>query len=89
MYLRMKNNHLQKFPSDLLNNLDVRHLMAHKCNMIDVDTNAFSSLHNKIQSIDFSKNKFKEVIGVFLVCKQFSLKNCHFRFQVQSKRYPR
>lgn len=61
MYLKMKNNHLNQFPADLLGQLDVRHLMAHKCAMSQVEPNALHYLRDKIESIDFSENKFTQV----------------------------
>ena len=39
--------------------------MAHKCSIANVDSSAFSGLENKIESIDFSENKFTEVRIVY------------------------
>lgn len=61
MYLKMKNNHIHSFPARLLNNINVRHLMAHNCNMIAVDSDAFLSIHDQIESLDLSHNKFQKV----------------------------
>lgn len=61
VYLKMKNNYMPTFPSFLLSQLDVRHLMAHRCRISNVDASAFSGLENKIESIDFSENNFTQV----------------------------
>lgn len=61
MYLKMKNNYIHSFPARLLNNINVRHLMAHNCNMIDVEQDAFRSISEQIESLDLSHNKFKKV----------------------------
>lgn len=61
MYLTMKNNHMQTFPNSLLGDIDVRHLMAHQCSIVSVDRLAFSKLTDKIETIDFSQNKFVQV----------------------------
>lgn len=61
MYLKMKNNNLRTFPSSLLNNMTVIHLMAHQCNMANVEQFAFFSIRDEIESLDLSHNKLTKV----------------------------
>ncbi len=60
-YLKMRKNHMLTFPSFLLDGLDVRHLVAHHCNITSIDDSAFVGLTDLLESLDLSQNGLLEV----------------------------
>lgn len=60
IYLKMKNNHLERFPP-MLATVRIRHLSAHQCNIHTIDQFAFEMLKDELESIDLSENKLSEV----------------------------
>jgi hypothetical protein len=61
-YLKMRKNHMLTFPSFLLDGLDVRHLVAHHCNITSIDDSAFVGLTDLLESLDLSQNGLLEVL---------------------------
>lgn len=61
-YLKMRNNQMPTFPSFLLDRLDVRHLVAHHCNITSIDDSTFVGLGELLESLDLSQNGLPEVI---------------------------
>ncbi|CAG2104734.1 unnamed protein product [Medioppia subpectinata] len=59
-YLKMRKNQMPTFPTFLLDGLDVRHLVAHHCNITSIDDSAFSTLADQLESLDLSQNGLHE-----------------------------
>ncbi|KAF8767180.1 nyctalopin-like isoform X2 [Argiope bruennichi] len=60
-YLKLRNNHLGTLPAHLMVGLDVRHLIALHCNLSSVDELAFSSIADKLETLDLAQNSFERV----------------------------
>ena len=60
-YLKLRKNPLSTFPSFLLENLNIGHLVAHHCNITSIDDLAFAGLSHFMESLDLSQNQLTEV----------------------------
>ncbi|XP_054155231.1 leucine-rich repeat-containing protein let-4-like [Oppia nitens] len=60
-YLKMRKNQMLTFPSFLLDGLDIRHLVAHHCNITSIDDSAFIGLSDLLESLDLSQNGLHEI----------------------------
>jgi len=60
-YLKLTRNHMETFPSNLLQPLDVTHLTALYSNISVIDEYAFAGLEEKLESLDLSQNSLAHV----------------------------
>ena len=61
MYLKLKDTNLSTLPAELFDKLEIRHLMAHKCSIQNIEYDTFLPLKDRIESIDLSENILAQV----------------------------
>lgn len=64
LYLRLQRNHLEVFPSNMLDGIMVTHLSASYNNISIIDGAAFSGHEENLESLDLSQNRLVQVCAL-------------------------
>lgn len=64
MYLKLTRNHMETFPSVLLDGFSVVHITAMYNNISVIEEHAFAGLEEKLESLDLSCNSLTQVCAV-------------------------